>query len=412
DNLLESADQKEIKKVEGEMQEKLDTKQETMRGDLQNRMNIKLWSLPSSWSQVSLIIRTKPGVDTLSFDDLYNNYRVFESNVKGSIASFSSRQNVVFVSFDSTNSTNETSHTEDDTENYALMSFNSSNSGSNIEVTSCSIVCEESYANLKKLLVEDEKEKEALKTKFENFQSSSKSLNKLLNSQMSDKDKSGLGSLPMTRIYMPPKSDFGINESKFTYGLKQSKTSESDVKTNNLDSYESNSSVETLESVPKQVKSKPKAVSEPNIWSDAPIIEEYESDSDDKYVYKDPVEQEKSSCAFINTVKHPVTTENKANKTVSPKETNNSVGTQEHIDAGNSEIEAEHVQEYYVLPLWSSYTLTVKSSEVKHGDEKLNGDTSSKITKEPIDQEDRAFLEELESFKRQEKEADDATKTL
>nr|GEZ49799.1 putative ribonuclease H-like domain-containing protein [Tanacetum cinerariifolium] len=104
--------------------------------------------------------------------------------------------------------------------------------------------------------------------------------------------------------------------------------------------------------------------------------------------------------------------ENKANKTVSPKETNNSVGTQEHIDAGNSEIEAEHVQEYYVLPLWSSYTLTVKSSEVKHGDEKLNGDTSSKITKEPIDQEDRAFLEELESFKRQEKEADDATKTL
>ncbi|GKG23994.1 hypothetical protein Tco_0392030, partial [Tanacetum coccineum] len=35
-----------------------------------------LRSLPSSWSQVSLIIRTKPGVDSLSFDDLYNNLRV------------------------------------------------------------------------------------------------------------------------------------------------------------------------------------------------------------------------------------------------------------------------------------------------------------------------------------------------
>nr|GEX46354.1 uncharacterized mitochondrial protein AtMg00810-like [Tanacetum cinerariifolium] len=49
----------------------------------------------------------KLGVDTLSFDDLYNNLRVFESNVKGSTASSSSTQNVAFVSSDSTNSTNE-----------------------------------------------------------------------------------------------------------------------------------------------------------------------------------------------------------------------------------------------------------------------------------------------------------------
>ncbi|GKB85728.1 ribonuclease H-like domain-containing protein [Tanacetum coccineum] len=32
-----------------------------------------LRSLPSSWSQVSLVMRTKLGLDTLSFDDLYNN---------------------------------------------------------------------------------------------------------------------------------------------------------------------------------------------------------------------------------------------------------------------------------------------------------------------------------------------------
>ncbi|GJY09209.1 ribonuclease H-like domain-containing protein [Tanacetum coccineum] len=49
-----------------------------------------LRSLPSAWSQVSLIMRTKPGIDTLSFDDLYNNRRVFESDVKGSTASSSS----------------------------------------------------------------------------------------------------------------------------------------------------------------------------------------------------------------------------------------------------------------------------------------------------------------------------------
>ncbi|GKF66500.1 ribonuclease H-like domain-containing protein [Tanacetum coccineum] len=51
-------------------------------------------------------MRTKPGVDSLSFDDLYNNLRVFESDIKGSTASSSSPQNVAFV-FENTSSTNE-----------------------------------------------------------------------------------------------------------------------------------------------------------------------------------------------------------------------------------------------------------------------------------------------------------------
>ncbi|GJS32010.1 ribonuclease H-like domain-containing protein, partial [Tanacetum coccineum] len=802
-----------------------------------------LRSLPSSWSQVSLVMRTKPGVDSLSFDDLYNNLRVFESDVKGSTGSSSSAQNVAFVSSESTSSTNDvstaygvstssgynsqrensssytdeltysffanqssgpqldhedleqvdefdleemdlkwkvamismrlkkfykntgrklqfdakepvgfnktkvkrrdagntrykakdnerrpgkqkepkalvtidgdgvdwTGHAEDEQENFALIAY--SNSGSNTKVTSCSKECEESYAKLKKLydeqreqlgdanieiqaytqalkkklLVEAVKEKEELKTKLETFQSSSKGLSKLLNSQMSAKDKSGLGygdqihegvlsyenevlesvfdsrssdvedspvydrfvkvegmhavPPPMTRIYMPPKSDFGIDESNFTYGPKH---------------------VETLESVPKPAVNEPKAVSKPKVWSDAPIIEEYESDSDDEYVIKPSKEQEKPSFAFVNTVKHvktpretvkeqntcspspkadkrdwnglmskklglgygftkkacfvcvnaarqnpsnqaaetttarkvntarpivnkirqrnnfykshspikrpfnksttskanftnpkvniardktvsavggyretavktsagcnwrskrhywnkvskynsgsnssknvnfkdplgrpkhmtgnkaylveyqdyngcpvafgrskgqvtgkgikreysnartpeqngvaerknrtlieaartmladsflpntfwgetPVTVENKANKTVGPKEANHSAGTQDNINAGNSEMEAEPAQEYFVLPLWSSYTSTVKSSEAKNGDEKPNGDTGPKTNEEPKDQEDQAFLEELERLKRQEKEANDAAEAF
>ncbi|GJW75631.1 hypothetical protein Tco_0135001, partial [Tanacetum coccineum] len=66
--------------------------------------------LHSAWSQVSLIMRTKPGVDSLNFDDLYNNLRVFENDVKGSIASSSSTQNVAFVS-ENTSSTNDVSTT-------------------------------------------------------------------------------------------------------------------------------------------------------------------------------------------------------------------------------------------------------------------------------------------------------------
>ncbi|GKF15235.1 hypothetical protein Tco_0056697, partial [Tanacetum coccineum] len=67
-----------------------------------------LRSLPSVWSQVSLIMRTKPGVDSLSFDDMYNKLRVFESDLKGSTASSSSPQNVAFV-FENTRSTNDVS---------------------------------------------------------------------------------------------------------------------------------------------------------------------------------------------------------------------------------------------------------------------------------------------------------------
>ncbi|GKC27248.1 hypothetical protein Tco_1034542 [Tanacetum coccineum] len=52
--------------------------------------------------------KTKPGVDNLSFDDLYDNLRVFENDVKGSTASSSNTQNVAFVS-ENTNSTNDVS---------------------------------------------------------------------------------------------------------------------------------------------------------------------------------------------------------------------------------------------------------------------------------------------------------------
>nr|GFA47202.1 ribonuclease H-like domain-containing protein [Tanacetum cinerariifolium] len=68
-----------------------------------------LRSLPSSWSQVALIMRTKPGLDTLSFDDLYNNLRVFKRDVKGTTTSSSNTQNVAFVSADKTSSINDVS---------------------------------------------------------------------------------------------------------------------------------------------------------------------------------------------------------------------------------------------------------------------------------------------------------------
>nr|GEV87943.1 uncharacterized mitochondrial protein AtMg00810-like [Tanacetum cinerariifolium] len=400
----------------------------------------------------------------------------------------------------------QTGHAKDDTEDYALMAFNSSNSGSDAE-------------KLKK--------KKNIKTKLEKFQSSSKGLSKLLNSHMSAKDKSRLGSSdvedshvndrfskveemhevppPMTGNYMPPKSDFGIDESKFTYGPKQSTTSESDAKISDNDSYESSSSAETLKTVPKPIESKPKVVNEPKVWTDAPIIEEHMTGNKAYLVdYQDfngghidfggskgqitgkgkiqPGKLDFKDVYFVKEIRHfnlfyvsqmcdkknkvlftdteclvlspdfklpdenqvllrvprqhnmysfnlenivpsgglacliakatPIITENKTNKTTNPKETNNSARTQDSFEAGNSKMEADHAQEYYVLPVWSSYTSTVKSSKAKNGDEKLNEDIDSKTNEEPVDQEDQAFLEKLERLKRQEKVAHDAAETL
>ncbi|GKF28760.1 hypothetical protein Tco_0095102 [Tanacetum coccineum] len=177
----------------------------------------------------------------------------------------------------------------------------------------------------KKLLAEAVKEKEELKTKLDNFQSSSKCLSKLLNSQMSKRDKFGLGygdqvhngvlsyenevfqsvfdskssdvedipvhdrfvnvegmhavPPPMTGNYMPSGPDREVDDSMFSYGPKQSKTSESDTQTSNFDSCESNSSAKTLESVPEPVIVEPKVVSQPKVLSDAPFIEQQQQES-------------------------------------------------------------------------------------------------------------------------------------
>ncbi|GJZ28583.1 ribonuclease H-like domain-containing protein [Tanacetum coccineum] len=107
-----------------------------------------------------------------------------------------------------------------------------------------------------------------------------------------------------------------------------------------------------------------------------------------------------------------VRSENQANKTTGLEEANHSAGTQDNVNAGNSEMEADPAQDYFVLTIYSSYTLTDKSSEAKNEGVKHTKDIGLKINEEPVDQEDQAFLEELKRLKRQEKEANDAAEVL
>ncbi|GJT09464.1 ribonuclease H-like domain-containing protein [Tanacetum coccineum] len=102
---------------------------------------------------------------------------------------------------------------------------------------------------------------------------------------------------PMTGNYMPSGPDVEINYSQFTYGPKQSQTSESETQTSDFDTCESDCSVETHESLPEPTVIEPKVVNQPKVRSDAPIIEEYESDSEDEHVSLPTKEHETPSFA-------------------------------------------------------------------------------------------------------------------
>nr|GEZ41565.1 hypothetical protein [Tanacetum cinerariifolium] len=108
----------------------------------------------------------------------------------------------------------------------------------------------------------------------------------------------------MIRNYMPSGPDVEIDYSKFTYGPKQTSVDESDVKTSEYTSCESDSSIETTTSMPAPVENAPKVICEPKVCTDAPIIEEYESDSDDDSVSNVQENKENPTFAFIYYVKH------------------------------------------------------------------------------------------------------------
>nr|GEV89703.1 putative ribonuclease H-like domain-containing protein [Tanacetum cinerariifolium] len=77
----------------------------------QEDANMKLLRSLSAWSNITLIMRNKSDLDTLSMDDLYNYLKVYDSDIKSQSSSSSNSQNVAFVSSDNSSSTNETVNT-------------------------------------------------------------------------------------------------------------------------------------------------------------------------------------------------------------------------------------------------------------------------------------------------------------
>ncbi|GKC13171.1 hypothetical protein Tco_1009953, partial [Tanacetum coccineum] len=91
-----------------------------------------LRSLPPSWSQITLIMRNKPNIDHTDIDDLYNNLRVYEDEMKRSSSSTSNSQNLAFLSSENTSSTNEVITAS---ENFRVNTARGTNSSSQVSST-------------------------------------------------------------------------------------------------------------------------------------------------------------------------------------------------------------------------------------------------------------------------------------
>ncbi|GKB52897.1 hypothetical protein Tco_0903650 [Tanacetum coccineum] len=258
-----------------------------------------LRALPSSWNNVALIMRNKDGIDDLDIDDLYNNLKVFEADIKGhnsqgQASSTSYTDDLMFSFFANQSNSPQLDNedleqidyddleemdlkwlnaltliegailqgnlehqeikgtrmemqgigagttpeglyiAQDEPTEFALRAHTANSTGSDIERQTLSkanleivayqlglesveaqlvvhqkneVVYEEKIAvlefevkdksnavtRLKNQLDETLREKDDLKAKLEQFETSSKNLNKLINSQLSAKDKTGLG---------------------------------------------------------------------------------------------------------------------------------------------------------------------------------------------------------------------------
>ncbi|GJS28191.1 putative ribonuclease H-like domain-containing protein [Tanacetum coccineum] len=108
----------------------------------QEDVNQKLLrSLSSEWNTYAVVWRNKVDLDTMSMDDLYNNLKVYDPEVKGMSSSSSSTQNMAFVSSlnNNTSSTNEAVNTANRFST-ASTQVNAANS-INIDYLSDSIIC-------------------------------------------------------------------------------------------------------------------------------------------------------------------------------------------------------------------------------------------------------------------------------
>nr|GEV59580.1 ribonuclease H-like domain-containing protein [Tanacetum cinerariifolium] len=243
-----------------------------------------LRSLPSFGSQVALIMRTKPGLDTLSFDDLYNNLRVFERDVKGTTISSSNTQNVAFVSADNASITNDVSTAYSISSSSVSKSQKEGSSSYTDEINDDDMEEMDSKwqntsiaikwgilletAKLKGIKTAEAEKLGIMETKLEIMEDAQ-------NYDMMAYSSSNSGS-DNESVFINKESDLEdayVND-RNADGMHATSIDESDSKPSEYAFCETDSSVDTTTSMPALVENASKVVCEPKVWTNALIIEE------------------------------------------------------------------------------------------------------------------------------------------
>ncbi|GKC59855.1 putative ribonuclease H-like domain-containing protein, partial [Tanacetum coccineum] len=302
-----------------------------------------LRSLPAEWNTHVVVWRNKLDLDTISLDDLYNNFKIVKQEVKRTVASSSNSSSTASTPTSTASTSDNTANLSDATV-YAFLAnqpngshlrtgkkitINGSDTAGyeksknqesskrtvNVEDTTPKAMVAIDGAGFDWSFMEDEdvptnmalmdfldselekvkKEKESNQIKIDNFENASKSLDKLIGSQITDKSRKGVGfesynavAPPPTGLFIPPPNDLsysGLEEfqqPKFEgYGVKVNKSvsenSSSEIKkTSNaliIEEWVSDSDKDEFEvKESDNVQHKPKQANQPRKMAQKPAL--------------------------------------------------------------------------------------------------------------------------------------------
>ncbi|GJQ94525.1 hypothetical protein Tco_0005664 [Tanacetum coccineum] len=243
-----------------------------------------LRSLPPSWSQSALIMRNKPDIDQTDIDDLYNNLRVYEDEMKRSSSSTFNSQNLAFLSSENTSNTNEVKTANG---NFGVNTAGGTSSTSQVSSTSGADEVEWTYA--KEMQVMKNKGKISLCNKSETDSEISMSVFEVrssdeeitpANDRFSKADGYHAVPPPITGNFLTPRADIsfaGLDEYAIRKKIIESKITKLNTDTSK---YKTSETVgETNEvNIEKPMSVHELVVPKPKINRDKVIIEDWYSD--------------------------------------------------------------------------------------------------------------------------------------
>ncbi|GJS36582.1 putative ribonuclease H-like domain-containing protein [Tanacetum coccineum] len=389
-----------------------------------------LRSLPSAWSQVSLIMRTKPGVDSLSFDDLEHFCTNDVRTVYGVSILSASYNSLLLDEFDlremdsemaGGHDFNEMKRSKGNQDNRKRDAWNSGNKdgirfGSDTEVTSCSNECKESYAKLKKLYDAQREQLSDASIEIKAYTQGLKKVEAQLGAHQQGQHWHMTGKRPTLLNITTSNGGLCFWREVKEFSLFIAKATVNEILTNGIGGKRT------------QHKASWKAKSVSSFSHSL------------KLLHMDLFGPTSVRSINHKTYCHVITDDFSRSKEIKREYSNartpqqNGVAERKNrtlIEATRTMLEDSFLPNTFWAEAVSTacYVLnrvlvtkpqnntpyeliTVKSSEAKNEGEKPNKNTNLKINEKLVDQEDQAFLDELERLKRQKKKANDVVEAL